>query len=417
MICLLHTEHTQSQSSALLLDTEVNLWITSVSDSSLSALRCFPPSALWPVLGAATPAASMALEAGVTQLNSGETLLVQLNPAQWRWYQMPLEDNGTFYNAVVNVDSETLLQSAGVQVWARFDVLILNGTLPGNAQTEEPGPVVSGSPYCWIDELCPSNYALQYADKERVTASFGFNATAPGGHLPPQSHLVIGVRADITGFGVTKFSLSVTRLPRELRDGMVINSAVAPCGGEDDATCRQYFTVPVGGYDVLELLLERTGDNLTKTTSKGEVVSNGGRGLVGDLYVGGPSTYWTPPPFAFDEARTIGNTTASISVDYFCTLARQAGTYTVALIPGSSGGFGAELLTTDAERAIDAGVARQGRGRYRLRVRHAIFADGLLSPTGGTGGQPDVRPGCVGYGQTRNYTLRSHGMEDANLYV
>ena len=46
-----------------------------------------------------------------------------------------------------------------------------------------------------------------------------------------------------------------------------------------------------------------------------------------------------------------------------CTPAHQAGTYTIALVAGSTGGFGAELLTTDAERDIDAGVGRQGRGR------------------------------------------------------
>ena len=100
---------------------------------------------------------------------------------------------------------------------------------------------------------------------------------------------------------------------------------------------------------------------------------------------------------------------------YFCTLGHQAGTYTVGVVAGNMGGFGAELLTSAAEIAIDSGVPRMGRGRYRLHVRHAIFADGLMSPEGGRHGAPDVRRGCVGYTQTRNYTLQSSGVGDSNL--
>ena len=58
-----------------------------------------------------------------------------------------------------------------------------------------------------------------------------------------------------------------------------------------------------------------------------------------------------------------------------------------------------------------AGVPRQGRGRFNLYVRHAQFADGAMATP------DDTRPGCVSYGQTRNYTLHTSGMHDANLYV
>jgi hypothetical protein len=70
---------------------------------------------------------------------------------------------------------------------------------------------------------------FQYEERARVTASFGFNYTAPGGLVEPAlSYLVIGVRAARTGNSATTFRVSATRLPRTLEDGAVIDSAVAP---------------------------------------------------------------------------------------------------------------------------------------------------------------------------------------------
>jgi hypothetical protein len=165
------------------------------------------------------------------------------------------------------------------------------------------------------------------------------------------------------------------------------------------------------GYDILEIKLERTGDNLT-TVSNGEVNSNGGRGLVGAFYVGAPDTLATPPPTAFEKYRPISNLSSSVEFEYFCTLAPQSGTYTIAVVPGTTaqGGFGPELFTTEAEAFFSVGVPRQGRGRYRMHVRHAQFKDGQMS-------SPSNQPGCLDFGQTRNYSLTSMGMHDANLYV
>ena len=65
---------------------------------------------------------------------------------------------------------------------------------------------------------------------------------------------------------------------------------------------------------------------------------------------------------------------------------------------GWGAGFGAELLTSAAELAIDSGIKRQGRGRFALHVRHAQFSDGLLgahthvgSPVVGSSGGSHVR--------------------------
>ena len=355
-------------------------------------------------------------------LSSGVALADQVKAFAWTWFYLPLteEVNGTtiLHNAMVSVDSDSLVQIAGEDTWATLDVLLLNSTMIDAAQTGDPGTLpadaaVWAAPDCWIDGNCPEGYGLLYKERMRVTASFGFNQTAPGGMMPPLSQLIIGVR-DSGGSGGTGFTIRATQLPRVLHDGMVIQSAVAPCTGTDEPMCRQYFTVPVHGYDILSLKFERAGDNLTFVGEDGVTYSNGGRGFAGTFYVGGPATYHLPPPIASEAAHVLNNVSSGAEVDYFCTLDPQSGTYTVAVVAatGGGGGFGPELLTTPAEIAIGLGVSRgQGRGDYILRVRHAQFQDGAMSPSG------EVRPGCVTYGQTRNFTVQTSGLSDANLYA
>ena len=65
---------------------------------------------------------------------------------------------------------------AFTMMWDRTRVRVL--------QTGEPGPVGSGNPYCWINEECESEHVLTFTEQPRVTASFGYNASAPGGGVP-----------------------------------------------------------------------------------------------------------------------------------------------------------------------------------------------------------------------------------------
>ena len=228
----------------------------------------------------------------------------------------------------------------------------------------------------------------------------------------PLTQLVVGVREAGEGTTAVGFTLRVTRLPRVSPTTPWPSRAVAPCEGVDELSCRQYFTVPVSGYDILELRLERTGDNLTVAGSGG-TISNGGRGLVGDLYVSTDEMFSLPPPLTYDQRRQVFNVTPSVEVGVLCTLSQQAGTYTVAVVAGTRRAMVdsvRELLTSAAEIAIDAGVARQGRGRFALHVRHARFQDGAMAAH-------ESRPGCVGFGQTRNYTVTTSGMGDANLFT
>ena len=364
---------------------------------------------------------------------------INTNPFTWSWFEVPLEDveNGTsvFYNAVVQVDSESLLTVAGQDEWANFDVMLVNGTLPGNAQTGEPGPVGNGNPYCWINEECESEHVLTFTERPRVTASFGYNASAPGGMTyQPLSHLVVGVREAGGSSGAVDYTITITRLPRILTDGLVIESALAPCTGVDFGSCRQFFTVPVTGFDIVHIGLQRTGENMTFVDSGGATRSNFGRGLVGDLFVAKGDSYdmmGGGPPVVYDERRVITNVTSDVEIGYFCTLQEAAGFYTVAIIAEDGGnGFGDECKDvesvnaetgetdiamvgqcSDAEKELLTGIPRQGRGRFTLTVRHTQYMDGEMS------NPDDTRAGCVGFGQTRNYTLTSQGMGDSQLYA
>ena len=336
------------------------------------------------------------------QLTSGETVTKVIagtggSSYRWSWFELRLDENNTYHNAVVTVDSETLQPIAGEQVWVRFDVIMVNGTIPGDPVSQVAGPIDFGDPECWIqnEECSCCSYVLKYENLPRITASYGFNQTNPGGlHYPPLDRIIVGVRPSpgtlnapqIINVAQTSFKLSVRALPRVIVPGRtVIESALAPCDGTNVGgveTCRQYFTVPVSGYDVLQVRLVRTGENLTFANGN----SNGGRGFVGSLYVGTGTMLSRPPPARFDQRRVFTNRTAQAEIEYFCTVAPQAGTYTIAVVAGrtAEGGFGAELNTAAAELAMCAlgqcqGVARQGRGRFTLYVRHAKFVSGPIS--------------------------------------
>ena len=96
---------------------------------------------------------------GQTLLTDGERLVETVNPFTWSWYELPLVTSDgagedVLHNVAVEVDAETLVDAGGGREWARFDVIILNGSLPANAQSGQPGPITVGNPTCWINEEC-----------------------------------------------------------------------------------------------------------------------------------------------------------------------------------------------------------------------------------------------------------------------
>ena len=95
--------------------------------------------------------------------------------------------------------------------------------------------------------------------------------------------------------------------------------------------CRQFYTVDMGAYDILQVRLKRTG-NLT--LGNGEST---GQGFAGALYVGEPPTMLTPPPAAYETRKVITNTTDDVQVfeEYFCIdgANKPAGLYSVQALP------------------------------------------------------------------------------------
>ena len=130
-------------------------------------------------------------EVSVVPIYSGQLYERMVNPFRWTWYAIPLlsidEDNATVYhNLLVEIDAvdmHTVPGGGGVLQWSSFDVMVVNESLPANAQTEELGPVETGAPTCWFNEVCPGGYYARYAKAARVTTSFGYNATSPGGQV------------------------------------------------------------------------------------------------------------------------------------------------------------------------------------------------------------------------------------------
>ena len=344
----------------------------------------------------------------IVPLVSGESLYRTVNPFTWTWFAISTQDedpdtNETVYsNVLVELDSMDTFQIGGQDVWASFDVMVVNESLPFSAQTEEPGPVQTGSPACWFDEFCPGGYYARYKEASRVTCSFGYNQTSPGGQVTAMRLVWVGVREAGMAPGTVSYTLRVTKLPRVLKTGMHIMSGVsacvadAPLQGDQQQWCRQYFIVDVGDYDVFEFILTRTGDNLTLADG-----SSTGEGFVGELLLGSPDRFHEPPP-AYNAQRVyFDNRTAGGQVGVFCTLEPHAGVYTVAILGDH---------TFESGFAKEEWLARPGRGRFNLTVRHAQYASGALQPY-------DERGGCAHFGQTRNYTVTSAGAEDGNLYA
>ena len=81
---------------------------------------------------------------GVIPIRSGQLYEPTVNPFRWTWYAIPLlsidEDNATVYhNLLVEIDAvdmHTVQGGGNALYWAAFDVMVVNESLPANAQTE-----------------------------------------------------------------------------------------------------------------------------------------------------------------------------------------------------------------------------------------------------------------------------------------
>mgnify|MGYP004224769251 FL=1 len=280
---------------------------------------------------------------GIIPIHSGQLYEKMVNPFRWTWYAIPLlsidEDNATVYhNLLVEIDAvdmHTVPGGGGVLQWSSFDVMVVNESLPANAQTEELGPVETGAPTCWFNEVCPGGYYARYAKAARVTTSFGYNATSPGGQVTPMRTVYIGIREAGLSSGFVRYTFRATALPRVIKDGMVIPTALPACvtsldsiGTEELDFCRQYYVVDIGPFDVFSATLTRggrtvQGSNLTMLSRSGEVELSTGEGFVGSLSLSDPEHYMDST-MAYTSPRhqqvDFSNRTARGAVGVYCTL-------------------------------------------------------------------------------------------------
>ena len=318
---------------------------------------------------------------GVVPIHSGQLYEPMVNPFRWTWYAIPLlsidEDNATVYhNLLVEIDAvdmHTLPGSGGALHWAAFDVMVVNESLPANAQTEELGPVETGAPTCWFNEVCPGGYYARYSKAARVTTSFGYNATSPGGQVSvrvgthtiacartlqciahctcnalrtamraacapqvnPMRTVYIGIREAGLSGGFVRYKFRATALPRVIKDGMVIPTSLPACvtsidsiGTEELDFCRQYYVVDIGPFDVFSATLTRggrtvQGSNLTMLSPDGLQEQSTGEGFVGSLTLSDPEHYMDPT-MAYTSPKhqqvDFSNRTARGAVGVYCTL-------------------------------------------------------------------------------------------------
>ena len=295
----------------------------------------------------------------VKRLQNGELHVeaIQETEYEWHWFDLLLNEttwvNMTYsetinYNALIEVDAMSSVTVSGELKWAELDVMIFDGEI----RYDEDLVLL-----CWFNEECPDDaYYARYKGAPRVTNAFGFNRTAVGGlRSPPLTRVVVGVRNHLVLEPIT-FSIRLLQLPRVIDGNFDVNSSLAPCAVRTDElanddhrdvtaparrteACRQFYTVDMGAYDILQVRLTRTG-NLT--LGNGEST---GQGFAGALYVGEPPTMLTPPPAAYETRKVITNTTDDVQVfeEYFCIdgANKPAGLYTIAIVAAA----GKRLLT------------------------------------------------------------------------
>ena len=286
----------------------------------------------------------------VKRLQNGELHVeaIQETEYEWHWFDLLLNEttwvNMTYsetinYNALIEVDAMSSVTVSGELKWAELDVMIFDGEI----RYDEDLVLL-----CWFNEECPDDaYYARYKGAPRVTNAFGFNRTAVGGlRSPPLTRVVVGVRNHLVLEPIT-FSIRLLQLPRVIDGNFDVNSSLAPCAVRTDElanddhrdvtaparrteACRQFYTVDMGAYDILQVRLKRTG-NLT--LGNGEST---GQGFAGALYVGEPPTMLTPPPAAYETRKVITNTTDDVQVfeEYFCIdgANKPAGLYTIAIV-------------------------------------------------------------------------------------
>ena len=362
----------------------------------------------------------------VVEVGDGETVEGALEYFSEQWYTFePGEDA-----AVLRLDVEysEAMQRYGALKLQVFEDATLSttdyagcsgsGTECGTGELQEDGTRSCRCVRNDLEQGGESQLLLQRDEVVYATPSFGYRVTGLGTTCQSSTaRLWFSVRCmvDVCN-NLCRYNISMTRLPSTVGDGAAVTAPIESDGW-------QYYRIPLGNYDVLEMTLTRRSEygftpeyrhdppspppppiapppsppSLNGTTPAGRRLLVGvderlqltEGGLVGSAYARrGLCVDQDNAALRMDVGLGAEADTAGL----FCTDASQVGDMYVAVHASPS----------------ENNVTVQPRHWYTLSVTHEIFDDSDLATS-------VSRAGCLNYGQLRVYRIATHGAIDATL--
>ena len=345
--------------------------------------------------------------------------------------------------------------------YTTVDVLVIDGDPLHPWDTTDPYPQGSFAAYYRGDGA--GEMYRYYRARKSVSMTLGYNGNHTESCEPRLKDKVnIGVYCSWNpSLAVLKlrqcaFTVRAHLIPETVYDGYKANLPIAPAGtmGNDDSVpsydlqnglagpsdtqkdnAIHHFKVEVGDFDVVQVNVTRTGNNLTQEISeysckvteleRAQVCNNlftAGHGMQGHLIRtrGGEC----PNRTHNDVNASIHEYTETVSSTGFCTTAETSGTYRFAIAAADEfGPFYENQGYADSEGMVgpdhyplhprdSRGAFKQqpGYGNYELDVHHKTYYAGELT-------SGEYRPTCLSYGQWRYFTITTSGASDASLLM
>jgi hypothetical protein len=282
-----------------------------------------------------------------------------------------------------------------------------------------------------------------YRQRKSVAMTFGFHTNGTQNCRPALKDKVnIGVYCSWTpqvgaelDEAQCRFRLSAHLIPERVYDGFDGTYPIAPAGekGHDSLApgylrdvgvstqpdaASHYFRLNIGNFDVLNVSLERRGNNLTWFNAEGRLGTNG-HGLRGDL-VRRRASHGCPTRLLHDQNISITEYLHAVELPAFCTDVPDVGEYIIGVLAADTFGPWGEDLPLQSwgqvgpdEQPLDHYAPRReqtGWGGYRLRIHHVAYFAGVMS-------NGELRGACLSYGQWRSYYVDTTGEGDAVIEI
>ena len=331
--------------------------------------------------------------------------------------------------------------------YTTVDVLVIDGPLLHNWNTPGGGfgnlPARSAVDLFYRGDRYDGAYRL-YEGRPSVSFTVGFHMNHTRSCAPRLNDVVnIGVYCSWNPPGSAdlnerqcRYRLRAHLIPEYVYDGFDATYPIAPAGelGQDDLAPRymreetgittqadpaaHYFKLPVGGFDVLNVSIERVGPNLTYIDASG-VVGTNGHGMRG-MVVRRRVSDGCPSNFEYDMGVNITDVSIAEELRAFCTDAVDAAEYYFAVIADLTFGPNDPNLPDSAQGKVgpdgtplgysSPSMERVAYGAYRIRVHHIAYSGGEVSHN-------ETRGACLSYGQWRTYYIETSGIVDAALEI